>query len=57
LRAGIGSDSQVTFPEVATFGFSPKLDRVLDVIERFPPVAVPLLWVFPSHLAMGRPAK
>ena len=57
LRAGIGNDSQVTFPDVATFGFSPKLDQVLDVIERFPPAAVPLLWVFPSHLAMGRPAK
>ena len=57
LRAGLGSDSQVTFPDVATFGFPPKLGRILDVIERFPPVAVPLLWMFPSHLAMGRPAK
>jgi SAM-dependent methyltransferase len=55
LRAGIGDDSQVTFPDVATFGFSPKLDRMLDAIERFPPVAVPLLWIFPSHLAVGRP--
>ena len=57
LRAGIGNDSQVTFPEAAAFGFSPKLDRVLDVLERFPLAAVPLLWIFPSHLAMGRPAK
>ena len=57
LQAGIGSDSQVTFPDVATFGFSPKLGRVLDVIERLPAVAIPLLWIFPSHLALGRPAK
>ena len=35
LRSGIGSDSQVTFPDVATFGFSPKLGRVLDVIDGF----------------------
>ncbi|MGH6895216.1 MAG: methyltransferase domain-containing protein [Geminicoccaceae bacterium] len=56
LRTGIGNDSQVTFPDVATFGFSPKLGQVLDVIERIPPVAVPLLWIFPSHLAVGRPA-
>ena len=57
LRAGIGRDSQVAFPDVATFGFSPKLDRVLDVIERIPPLAVPLLWIFPSHLAVGRPTQ
>ena len=57
LRRGIGSGGQVTFPDVATFGFSPKLGRVLDVIERIPPVAVPLLWIFPSHLAVGRPGR
>jgi ubiquinone/menaquinone biosynthesis C-methylase UbiE len=56
LRAGIGDDSELTFPDLATFGFSPKLSRVLDVIERIPPVAVPLLWVFPSHLAVARRA-
>jgi SAM-dependent methyltransferase len=57
LRTGIGSDSHITFPDVTAFGFSPKLGRILDVIERFPPIAVPLLWIFPSHLALGRPAK
>ena len=57
LRRGIGSGGQVTFPDVATFGFSLKLGRVLEVIERIPPVAIPLLWIFPSHLAIGRPAK
>jgi SAM-dependent methyltransferase len=54
LRAGVGPDTQVTFPDVAIFGFSPKLDRILEVVGRIPPAAVPLLWIFPSHLAMGR---
>jgi len=54
LRAGIGTDSEVSFPDVATYGFPPWLDQILDVIERIPLVAVPLLWIFPSHLALGR---
>ncbi|MGH7539803.1 MAG: class I SAM-dependent methyltransferase [Gemmatimonadota bacterium] len=54
LRDGIGRDSQVTFPDAAAFGFSPKLGRILDVVERISPIAAPLLWIFPSHLAVGR---
>jgi SAM-dependent methyltransferase len=57
LRAGIGRDCHVTLPDVAAFGFPPKLDRVLNVIEPLRAISVPLLWIFPSHLALGRPAK
>ncbi|MGH6895219.1 MAG: hypothetical protein ACREJ5_01545 [Geminicoccaceae bacterium] len=31
LRRGIGSGGQLTFPDVATFGFSPKLGDILGV--------------------------
>jgi SAM-dependent methyltransferase len=57
LQAGIGGTTEVTFPDVTTFGFPPTLSRMLGIVERIPPVAVPLLWIFPSHLAMGQSAK
>ena len=56
MEAGIGPDHRVTFSELVTFGFPASLGRIVEVIERIPPVAVPLLWIFPSHLAMARAA-
>lgn len=54
LHGGLGAGGRVVFPGVVPYGFPPALDRVLRALERLGPLALPLLWVFPSHLAIGR---
>jgi ubiquinone/menaquinone biosynthesis C-methylase UbiE len=53
LRDGIGTDSVVTFPSVAAYGFSAKLDGILRRIEKVPLVSTMCLSIFPAHLALG----
>lgn len=54
LRNSFGDQGHVVFPGVEPYGFPPRFDRLLQAVERFPPLALPLLWVFPSHLAIAR---
>jgi ubiquinone/menaquinone biosynthesis C-methylase UbiE len=54
IRDGIGTDSVVTFPSVAVYGFSANLDGILRRIEKIPLVSTMCLWIFPAHLALGR---
>lgn len=54
LRRGFGTGGRVVFPGVEVYGFPGALDRVLRILERLGPLSLPLLWVFPSHLAIAR---
>lgn len=54
VRRGVGPESCVVFPKASAFGFPAWIDRVLQVLERARPLAVLLLWIFPSHLAVAR---
>lgn len=54
LRRGFGVGGRVVFPGVEVYGFPAALDRVLRILERLGPLSLPLLWVFPSHLAIAR---
>lgn len=57
LRNGLGPDSRIVFPGVETFGFPAALDRILRAVEKLGPAAAVALWVFPSHLVLGRASR
>lgn len=50
----IGGESLVLFPGVEPHGLPPAVDRLLRAVERLGPLALPLLRVFPAHLAIAR---
>lgn len=54
MRSGLRAGGRVVFPGVRAYGFPAGLDRVLRALERLGPLALPLLWIFPSHLAIAR---
>lgn len=54
LRLGFGREGRIVFPKMAAYGMPAKLDPVFRALERIPILSVPLLWIFPAHLAIGR---
>lgn len=50
----MGGEAAVLFPGVAPYRLPPAVDRLLRAAERLGPLALPLLWVFPVHLAIAR---
>lgn len=50
----IGRDARVAFPPMEAYRMPPRLDPVFRALERVSPLAVPLLWIFPAHLAMAQ---
>lgn len=57
LRAAarrIDGDARVVFPGVEPYGLPGWVDGVLRGVERLGSVGLPLLWVFPAHLAIAR---
>lgn len=53
----LGAESTIEFPKAVTFGFSKRIDDVLSVINRLPPLRVMLLVIFPVFIAVGRRSR
>ena len=53
LRDGIGTDSVVTFPSVAAYGFERQARWNPPPHREDPLVSTMFLWIFPAHLALG----
>jgi ubiquinone/menaquinone biosynthesis C-methylase UbiE len=54
VRRNFGSNGRIVFPRVAAWDFPKSIDRMVQRIERVPPVAGLVLSVFPMHLVVGR---
>lgn len=54
LMLGFGEDWRIEIPEVASYGMSPRLDRLLGFLTRHRWMRRMLLAFFPSHLAIAR---
>ena len=54
LHKGFGTQWQIVFPSTVTYGGKHGIDRILYALEKIPLIAKPLLWIFPSHLALAQ---
>jgi ubiquinone/menaquinone biosynthesis C-methylase UbiE len=57
LRKKLGPESTIEFPSAVAFGFSKRIDDVLNLIKRVPPLKAMLLWIFPVFVAVGRRSR
>ena len=57
LRKKLGPESTIEFPNAVAFGFSKRIDDVLDLIKRIPALKAMLLWIFPVFVAVGRRSR
>lgn len=54
LSTSFGDHYQIVFPGVSAYGQSSKMERIVIGLEQGGPLARPLLWFFPSHLALAQ---